>query len=312
VAESKLEKLRKTKKHSPINGIMLTLVIGFIILIVCQLLFLGFEMQQRTRTAGAIQDGSSGTSSGNMTLTSSDLSNSLGTDIQLISCSDDDLTGAVSAVRRAIVNIDVAGADAGPANRKGGPALNFDMPSTAALQTDEETLGSGVIIDARGYILTCYHLIKDYAAVNVTVFSSVRQIYKANIVDVDIANDLAVLKIETERPLPVAKLANSDMVKITDTVLAIGSPFGFEHTVTCGIISDNKRSIVIGNTVYEDMFQTDTAVNRGSAGGALINSVGRVVGVNTAIASPSGYFSGVSFAIPINKARPLLLKAIEG
>lgn len=304
MAESKLEKLRKTKKHSPINVVMVTLVIGFIILIVCQLLFFGFEMQQRTRTAGTIQDGSSGTGSGDITLTASD-------DIMLVACSDDDLTDAVSAVRRAIVNIDVAGADVGPANRKGGPALNFDMPSTAALQTDEETLGSGVIIDARGYILTCYHLIKDYATVNVTVFSSVRQIYKANVVDVDIANDLAVLKIETERPLPVAKLANSDMVRVTDTILAIGSPFGFEHTVTCGIISDNKRSIVIGNTVYENMFQTDAAVNRGSAGGALINSEGRVVGVNTAIASPSGYFSGVSFAIPINKARPLLLKAIE-
>ena len=306
MAESKLEKLRKTKKHSPINVVMVTLVIGFIVLIVCQLLFFGFEMQQRTRTTSTIQDGSSGTGSGNMTLTSSD--------IQLISCSDDDLTDAVAAVRRAIVNIDVAGADVGSANRKGGPALNFDMPSTAALQTDEETLGSGVIIDARGYILTCYHLIKDYAAVNVTVFSStsVRQIYKANVVDVDIANDLAVLKIESDRPLPAAKLANSDMVKITDTVLAIGSPFGFEHTVTCGIISDNKRSIVIGNTVYENMFQTDAAVNRGSAGGALINSEGQVVGVNTAIASPSGYFSGVSFAIPINKARPLLLKAIDG
>ncbi len=304
MTESKLEKLRKTKKRSPINVVMVTLVIGFIILIACQLLFFGFEMQERTRTTVTVQDGSSETGSGNITLTSSD--------IQLVSCSDDDLTDAVAAVRRAVVNIDVAAGDVGSANARSGPPLTFDMPSTAALATDEETLGSGVIVDARGYILTCYHLIKDYATVNVTVFSSVRQIYKANVVDVDIANDLAVLKIESDRPLPVAKLANSDMVKVTDTILAIGSPFGFEHTVTGGIISDNKRSIVIGNTVYEDMFQTDAAVNRGSAGGALINGEGQVVGVNTAIASPSGYFTGVSFAIPINKARPLLLKAIDG
>ncbi len=304
MAESKLEKLRKTKKHSPINMVMVTLVIGFIILIACQLLFFGFEMQQRTRTTSTVQDGSSVTGSGNITLTSSD--------IQLISCSDDDLTDAVAAVRRAVVNIDVAGADVGSSNRRGGPALSFDMPSTATLQTDEETLGSGIIVDARGYILTCYHLIKDYSNVSVTVFSSVRRIYKANVVDVDIANDIAILKIESDRPLPVAKLANSDFVKITDTVLAIGSPFGFEHTVTEGIISDNKRSLVINSTVYEDLFQTDAAVNRGSAGGALINGEGQVVGVNTAIASPSGYFSGVSFTIPINKARPLLLKAIEG
>ena len=305
MTESKLEKLRKTKKHSPINVVMVTLVIGFIILIACQLLFFGFEMQERTQTTSTVQDGAAGTSSGDITLTASD-------DIMLVACSDDDLTDAVAAVRRAVVNIDVAAGDVGSANARKGPPLTFDMPSTAALATDEETLGSGVIVDARGYILTCYHLIKDYATVNVTVFSSVRRIYKANVVDVDIANDLAVLKIESDRPLPVAKLANSDMVKVTDTILAIGSPFGFEHTVTGGIISDNKRSIVIGNTVYEDMFQTDAAVNRGSAGGALINGEGQVVGVNTAIASPSGYFTGVSFAIPINKARPLLLKAIDG
>lgn len=305
MTESKLEKLRKTKKRSPINVVMVTLVIGFIILIACQLLFFGFEMQERTQTTSTVQDGANGTSSGDITLTASD-------DIMLVACSDDDLTDAVAAVRRAVVNIDVAAGDVGSANARSGPPLTFDMPSTAALATDEETLGSGVIVDARGYILTCYHLIKDYATVNVTVFSSVRQIYKANVVDVDIANDLAVLKIESDRPLPAAKLANSDMVKVTDTILAIGSPFGFEHTVTGGIISDNKRSIVIGNTVYEDMFQTDAAVNRGSAGGALINGEGQVVGVNTAIASPSGYFTGVSFAIPINKARPLLLKAIDG
>ena len=304
MTESKLEKLRETRKRSMPNVIIITLVIGFIILIVCQLTFFGFTVQERTRTTSATQDGA--INSNNITLTASD--------IQLVACSDDDLTDAVMAVKRAVVNIDIAPADVGSANRRGGPALSFDMPSSAALQTNEETLGSGVIIDARGYILTCYHLIKDYPAVNVTVFSSssVRQVYKANVVDIDVTTDLAVLKIESDRPLPVAKLANSDLVKITDTVLAIGSPFGFEHTVTEGIISDNKRSVVISDTVYKDIFQTDAVINRGSAGGALINGEGQVVGVNTAIASPSGYFSGVSFAIPINKARPLLLKAIDG
>jgi len=306
VTDSKLEKLIKTKKQSKVNVIIVVLVIGFIVLIACQLIFFGLEIQERTQTTSTVRDGTAGTGSGDITLTADD--------IVLVSCSDDDLTDAVAAVRRSVVNIDVAGGDVGSANARKGPPLTFDMPSTAALAANEETLGSGVIVDARGYILTCYHLIKDYPNVSVTVFSSssVRQIYKANVVDVDIANDLAVLKIESDRPLPVAKLANSDMVRVTDTILTIGSPFGFEHTVTGGIISDNKRSIVIGNTVYEDMFQTDAAVNRGSAGGALINGEGQVVGVNTAIASPSGYFTGVSFAIPINKARPLLLKAIDG
>jgi len=301
VTESKLEKLTKTKKHSKANVITITVIVGFIILIVCQSAFLGFTMKERAGTATTAQGGSNRSS--NIALTASN--------IQLVACSDDDLTDAVSAVKRAIVNIDIAPADVGSANRRGGPALSFDIPSTAALKTNEETLGSGVIIDARGYILTCYHLIKDYPNVNVSVFSSVRQIYKAQVVDVDITNDLAILKIESDRPFPAAKLANSDMVKITETVLAIGSPFGFEHTVTAGIVSDNKRSIVVGDTVYKDMFQTDAAVNRGSAGGALINGDGQVVGLNIAIASPSGYFSGISFAIPINKARPLLLRAIE-
>jgi len=304
VAQSKLEKMKENRKRSAVDAVMVILVVGFIILIACQLLFFSFEMQQRTRTTGTVQDGSSDIFGAELTLTSSQ--------VQLVSCSDDDLPDAVAAARGAVVNIDAAGADVGLSNRRGGPALSFDMPSTTALQTDDETLGSGIIVDSRGYILTCYHLIKDYPIVSVTVFGSVRRIYKANVVDVDIANDLAILKIEPERPLPVAKPANSDMVKITDTVLAIGSPFGFEHTVTQGIISDNKRSIVIGEAVYEDIFQTDAAINRGSAGGALINSEGQVVGVNTAIASPSGYFSGISFAIPINKARPLLLKAIDG
>jgi serine protease Do len=304
VADSKLEKLFEKRKKSKANIIIIILVVGFIVLIACQLIFFDLEIKERAQTTDTVRDGTGGADSGDITLTADNT--------VLVACSDDDLTDAVAAVRRAVVNIDVAGRDVGSDNARKGPPLSFDMPPAAALATDEETLGSGVIVDARGYILTCYHLIKDYPAVNVTVFSAVRQIYKANIVDVDIANDLAVLKIESDRPLPVAKLANSDMVKVTDTILTIGSPFGFEHTVTGGIISDNKRSIVIDNNVYEDMFQTDAAINRGSAGGALINGEGQVVGINTAIASPSGYFTGISFAIPINKARPLLLKAIDG
>ncbi|MFC1675486.1 trypsin-like peptidase domain-containing protein [Planctomycetota bacterium] len=303
MAESKLEKLRNTKKRSPINVVMLALVVGFVVMIACQLLFFGIELRERTQTSGTLQGT---TSSDDITLTASG-------DIVLIACDDDDLVDSIAAVKRAVVNVDVAGADIGSGSARGGPPLSFDMPSSTALATNEETLGSGVIVDARGYILTCYHIIKDYEAVSISVFSSasVRQVYNANVVDIDVENDLAVLKIETDRPLPVAKLANSDLVKITDTILTIGSPFGFEHTVTEGIISDNKRSVMIGDSVYADIFQTDAAINRGSAGGALINGTGEVVGVNTAIASPSGYFSGVSFAIPINKARPLLLKAIE-
>jgi len=190
-------------------------------------------------------------------------------------------------------------------------APGFGMPSRDALQTNEETLGSGIVVDPRGYVLTCHHLIKGYPRPWVTVLSSGRTSYRAEVVGADVSNDLAMLKIEPDAPIPAAKLGNSDMVKITDTVLAVGSPFGLEHTVTAGIISDNKRTIVIDGKTYFDFFQTDAAVNRGSAGGALINTEGNVIGVVTAIASTSEYFSGISFAVPINSARTLLFQAIE-
>jgi len=300
--EQQYKKLTRSRPKSNVF-INASLVAGFVILIVCQLILFRFTTRQRTRIASSIQDGLGNTA---------DVVSLASSAMQLVSCSDDDLSDAIATVRPAIVNIDVASSDVGPAGKKGGPALNFDMPPSGTLQANEETLGSGIIVDARGYVLTCYHLIKDYPKVYVTVLDANRKTYKADVIDVDIANDLALLRIYPDSPIPVARLANSDMVKITDTVLAIGSPFGFEHTVTGGIISDNKRSIVIGARIYHDLFQTDACVNRGSAGGALISSEGEVVGVNTAIASTSGYFAGISFAIPINKARPLLLKAIEG
>lgn len=300
--EQQHEELTKSRLKSNVL-INSSLVTGLIILIACQLILFRFTTRQRTRIVSSIQDRQVGIGDAGITFVSSAM--------QLVSCSDDDLSDAAALIRATIVNIDVASSDVGPAAKRGGPALNFDMPPSQNLQTNEETLGSGIIVDARGYILTCYHLIKDYSNIYVTIFSSNRKTYKADVVDVDIANDLALLRIHPDSPIPVARLANSDMVKITDTVLAIGSPFGFEHTVTEGIISDNKRSIVIEGRIYHDLFQTDASVNRGSAGGALINSEGEVIGINTAIASTSGYFSGISFAIPINKARSLLLKAIE-
>jgi len=294
----------RKKSNLLING---ALVVGLLILVICQLIVFGSTMQQRTKVANSIvdtntaQDGS--TNPSRATLTASD--------IQLVACTDDDLLDAVAAAKPGIVNIDVISSDVGSTSAKGGPPLDFDMPSTDALVTNQETLGSGIIVDAHGYILTCYHIIKDYPVVYITLFGADRKMYKANVVEADVSNDLVILKISPDYRLPVAKLANSDLVRITDTVLAIGSPFGFEYTVTEGIISDNKRSVIINGVTYYNLFQTDAAINRGSAGGALINSEGEVIGINTAIASTSEYFAGVSFAIPINRARALLLKAIK-
>jgi len=292
------------RKPSNSNTLInVSIIVGFVLLLISQIFLSRVMTQQQSRVAAGEAGTGGNTEASGVMLTSSD--------IRLISCSDDDLVNAVALVKPSIVNIDVASRDVGASAQRPGPEVSFDMPSEQALLTNEETLGSGIIVDEKGYILTCYHLVKDNPRLFVTVFAAGRQIYEAKIAGVDAAENLAVLKIETKTNLQVAKLANSDMAAITDTVIVIGSPFGFEHTVTAGIISDNKRSVVIDGIFYGDLFQTDAAVNRGNAGGALVNTEGEVIGVNTAIASSSGYFSGISFAIPINRARRLLFKSVE-
>ena len=174
--------------------------------------------------------------------------------LQLTACSDDDLHDAVMLIKPAIVNIDVLSKDVGNAPSSRG-AVRFDVPSRQALTGNEETLGSGIIVGHRGYILTVYHIVKDYPTVYVTVFSTVRKSYKASVVATDPVQDLALLKIDVDFDLPVAKLGNSDMIKITDPVLTIGSPFSFEYTVTAGIISDNKRSLTIDSRTYNEWFR---------------------------------------------------------
>ena len=280
-------------KHPSNSNLLINagLIVGFIILIVSQLALFRVMAQQRTRLSTAAEDMPVNAVNSDIMLASSD--------IQLISCSDDDLSDAVATVKPAIVNIDISSSDVASSSLRGRQSLSFDMPSPQSLKTNQETLGSGIIVDRRGYILTCHHLIKNNPRVYVTVFSSMRKTYKADVVYIDVANDLAVLKINSDSPIPAVRLGNSDLVKITDTVLSIGSPFGFEHTVTGGIVSDNKRSLVIDGRVYQELFQTDAAINRGSAGGALINTEGEVIGINTAIVSASDYFTGISFAIPI-------------
>ena len=161
---------------------------GLIVLIAAQLFLLPLLAARRSiKTADSSQEGWGSTATADVTHVSSAM--------QLVSCADADLADAVALVRPAIVNIDVASSDVGPAARKGGPAPSFDMPPSRALEADEETLGSGIVVDARGYILTCYHLIQDYPKVYVTVFSSRRKTYKADVVDVDPANDFAILRI---------------------------------------------------------------------------------------------------------------------
>lgn len=165
-------------------------------------------------------------------------------------------------------------------------------------QLRKSAQGSGFIIDKDGYVLTNAHVVK--GADKVTVQLLDRHEYKAKVVGVDPRTDVALLKIDG-KDLPVAKLGNSDTVKVGDWVLAIGSPFGFTHTATKGIVSALSRSLP--NGAYVPFIQTDAAVNPGNSGGPLFNSKGEVIGINSQIYSRSGAFNGLAFSIPINVAK---------
>jgi serine protease Do len=160
-----------------------------------------------------------------------------------------------------------------------------------------KSLGSGFIISADGYVITNHHVIKD--ADEVIVRLQDRRELVAKIVGSDKRSDVALLKVEAKE-LPVVKMGSSDELKVGEWVLAIGSPFGFDHSVTAGIVSAKGRSLPSDN--YVPFIQTDVAINPGNSGGPLFNLEGQVVGVNSQIYSRTGGFMGLSFAIPIDVA----------
>jgi serine protease Do len=168
-------------------------------------------------------------------------------------------------------------------------------------------LGSGVIIDADGYILTNNHVVAE--ADEIMVHLADGREFKAKVIGTDPPTDVAVIQIKAER-LPVAQLGNSDKVEVGDLVLAIGSPFGLEQTVTFGIISATGRGGV-GITDYENFLQTDAAINPGNSGGPLVDMRGQVIGINTAIASRSGGYMGVGFSVPVNLASEVMRRIRE-
>ena len=176
----------------------------------------------------------------------------------------------------------------------------FGVPGDAQPKSksrrNQAGLGSGIILDAQGYIVTNEHVIDGADRVKVRL-GDARE-FTARIVGADEATDLALLKIEAEQALDHAVFADSDAVRVGEDVIAVGNPFGLGGTVTRGIISAVGRNINAGP--YVDFLQTDAAINRGNSGGALFDLEGRVVGVNSAIYSPSGGSVGVGFAIPSN------------
>ena len=170
--------------------------------------------------------------------------------------------------------------------------------------------GSGVIISSDGYIVTNNHVIEN--AMDITVTLPDNRTFKAKVIGRDPATDIALIKIDADS-LPVLPFGNSDNLKVGQWVLAIGNPFNLTSTVTAGIISAKGRSVSIMDRRYaiESFIQTDAAINPGNSGGALVNTKGELVGINTAIASPTGVFAGYGFAVPVNIVKKVVADLLE-
>ncbi|PQJ78785.1 trypsin-like peptidase domain-containing protein [Polaribacter porphyrae] len=168
--------------------------------------------------------------------------------------------------------------------------------------------GSGVIISPDGYIVTNNHVIDGANDLQITLNNKKK--YKAELIGADKSNDIALLKIDADEDLPYTPFANSDNIRLGEWVLAVGNPYNLTSTVTAGIVSAKGRDLE-GNNNIESFIQTDAAVNPGNSGGALVNTRGELVGINTAISSRTGSFIGYSFAVPSNIARKIVDDILE-
>jgi S1-C subfamily serine protease len=168
-----------------------------------------------------------------------------------------------------------------------------------------EGAGSGFVIDSRGYILTNFHVVAGAQSIEVVLGDQSR--YPAKFIGADQRNDVALLKIEPKgKQLTALTLGDSSTIQVGQKVLAIGNPFGFQSTLTTGVISALGRTVQTSQTTFiDEAIQTDAAINRGNSGGPLLNSHGQVVGINSAIYTPSGTTAGIGFAIPINTAKAI-------
>jgi serine protease Do len=230
--------------------------------------------------------------------------------VDILSKTNRAMAELVSAVKPAVVNI----ASTKMLERQAPSSPFFNDPFFRRFFGDEfgpsgkhhkykqSGLGSGVIVDEKGYILTNNHVIKD--ADEIAVKLSDEREFKGKVVGTDAKTDLAVIKIDSNN-LPVIRIGDSDKLQVGETVLAIGNPFGLSHTVTSGIVSAKGRANV-GIADYEDFIQTDAAINPGNSGGALVNINGELVGINTAIFSTTGGYQGIGFSIPSNMAKAVM------
>ena len=218
-----------------------------------------------------------------------------------------DFTQLVEDNSGAVVNISTKAERPAATSRRGAPRddqlqdfFRFFRPQPPPNGRPRSSLGSGFIISKDGFILTNNHVVDRSSEIMVRLND--RRELIAELIGVDPTSDLAVLKVETDEDLPVVSLGRSQTLKVGEWVLAIGSPFGFEYSVTAGIVSAKGRSLPNEQGNYVPYIQTDVAINPGNSGGPLFNLAGEVVGINSQIYSNSGGFMGVSFAIPIDVA----------
>ncbi|MBC8414513.1 MAG: DegQ family serine endoprotease [Nitrospira sp.] len=235
--------------------------------------------------------------------------------VDVLSRTNNAMAELVSAVKPSIVNI--SSTKTIRTHGTGGPFFNdpffnrFFGDQFGQLNRPREHkqsgTGSGVIVDKDGYILTNNHVVQD--ADEILVKLSDKSEYKGKVIGADPKTDLAVIKIDNGS-LPAVKIGDSDSLKVGETVIAIGNPYGLSQTVTSGIVSAKGRANV-GVADYEDFIQTDAPINPGNSGGALVNVKGELIGINTAIFSTSGGYQGIGFAIPSNMARAVMKSLIK-
>lgn len=187
------------------------------------------------------------------------------------------------------------------------PFMEFFYGAQGTQQQEQVGTGSGVIISQDGYIVTNNHVIKDATELEVTLNNN--KSYKAKLIGTDSKMDIALLKINADEKLPYSTFADSDQVKVGEWVLAVGNPYNLNSTVTAGIVSAKARNLE--NNGLQSFIQTDAAVNPGNSGGALVNTRGELIGINTMISSPTGSYTGYSFAVPSNITRKIIEDIME-
>lgn len=255
--------------------------------------------------------------------------NNPGADVDMMSSTGNpDFTQAAAAVSPGVVHIKVTMTQRNSQGQRGGSPFDmfeefFGMPQQRrqAQPRQAQASGSGVILTPDGYIVTNNHVVENADKIEVQLTD--KRSFEAKVIGRDPSTDLALLKV-TAKDLPVVKMGDSDNVQIGEWVLAVGYPLSLQSTVTAGIVSAKGRQIgILGesqqqpqfgygeqeqmiNTAIESFIQTDAVINRGNSGGALVNARGELIGINSAIASPTGVYAGYGFAIPINLAKKVL------